>query len=222
MKLFLPLFAVALMAISCNSKKSEVTAEVGDAIESAATAPQVMQGVTYNVNAAESQVMWTGRKVVGDSHTGTLTVSEGRLMMGGDKLVGGEFTIDMNSLTNTDIADAKSKGNLEGHLKNEDFFEVSKFPTAEFKLLQVQPVTGDATVTHNLTGNLTLKGVTKSITVPANIIITDAMISAVTPAFDINRTDWGVKYGSGLTGAVGDKVISDQVALVISLKATRG
>jgi len=220
MKLFLPLFAVALMAISCNSKKSDATAEVGDAIENA-SGPQVTQGVTYNVNAAESQVLWTGRKVVGDSHTGTLNISEGRLMIGGDKLVGGEFTIDMNSLTNTDIEDAKSKGNLEGHLKNEDFFEVSKYPTAEFKLLQVQPSTGTPDVTHNLTGNLTMKGVTKSITIPANVIVTDAMISAVTPAFDINRTDWGVKYGSGLTGAVGDKVISDQVALVINLKATR-
>lgn len=220
MKVFLPLFAVALMAISCNNKKSEVTAEVGDAIETP-TGPQVMQGVTYNVNTAESQVMWTGRKVIGDSHTGTLSISEGRLMMGGDKLVGGEFTIDMNSLTNTDIADPKSKGDLEGHLKNEDFFEVSKYPTAEFTLLQVQPATGDANITHNLTGNLTMKGVTKSITIPANVIVTDAMISAVTPAFDINRTDWGVKYGSGLTGAVGDKVISDQVALVINLKATR-
>jgi len=221
MKFFLPLFAVALMAVSCNNKKSDVTAEVGDAIESATSGPQVTQGVTYNVNAAESQIMWTGRKVVGDSHTGTLTVSEGRLMMGGEKLIGGEFTIDMNSLTNTDIEDAKSKGSLEGHLKNEDFFEVSKFPTAKFELVQVQPVTGNDAVTHNLTGNLTMKGVTKSITIPANVIVTDATISAVTPAFDINRTDWGVKYGSGLTGAVGDKVISDQVALVINLKATR-
>ena len=220
MKLFLPLFAVALMAISCNSNKSEAAAEVGDAIESAA-GPQVMQGVTYNVNSAESQVMWTGRKVVGDSHTGTLNVSEGRLMMSGESLIGGEFTIDMNSLTNTDISDPKSKGSLEGHLKNEDFFEVSKFPTAKFELLQVQKATGNPDVTHNLTGNLTLKGVTKSISIPANVIVTDAMISAVTPSFEINRTDWGVKYGSGLTGAVGDKVISDQVALVINLKATR-
>jgi len=183
MKLFLPLFAAALMAISCNSKKSDVAAEVGDAIESA--------------------------------------TSDGRLMVGGDKLIGGEFTIDMNSLTNTDIEDAGKRGNLEGHLKNEDFFEVSKFPTSKFELIQVQPVTGNDAVTHNLTGNLTLKGITKSITIPANVIVTDAMISAVTPAFDINRTDWGVKYGSGLTGAVGDKVISDQVALVINLKATR-
>lgn len=208
------------MAVSCNSNKSEVTAEVGDAIETA-SGPTATQGVTYNVNSAESQVLWTGSKVVGDSHTGTLNVSEGRLMMGGDKLVGGEFTIDMNSLKNTDIEDAGKRGNLEGHLKNEDFFEVSKFPTAKFELVQVQSVTGNEAVTHNLTGNLTMKGITKSITIPANVIVTDAMISAVTPAFDINRTDWGVKYGSGLTGAVGDKVISDNVALVINLKATR-
>jgi len=221
MKFFLPLVAVALMAVSCNNNKSEVAAEVGDAIESAASGPQVTQGVTYNVNTAESQIMWTGRKAVGDSHTGTLSVSEGRLMMGGDKLVGGEFTIDMNSLTNTDIDDPGKRGNLEGHLKNEDFFEVAKFPTATFELLQVQPATGTPDITHNLTGNLTLKGVTKSITIPANVIVTDATITAVTPAFDINRTDWGVKYGSGLTGAIGDKVISDEVALVINLKATR-
>ena len=222
MKFFLPLVAVALMAISCNSNKSEVEAKVGDAIETATSGPKVMQGVTYNVSPAESQILWTGRKVVGDSHTGTLKVSEGRLMMGENKLVGGEFTVDMNSLSNSDIEDAATKGKLEGHLKSADFFEASKFPTAEFELVQVQPVAGKDDVTHNLTGNLTMKGVTKSITIPANVIVTDEMISAVTPAFDINRTDWGVHYGSGLSGAVGDKVISDDVALVINIKATRG
>jgi polyisoprenoid-binding protein YceI len=211
------------MAVSCNSKKSDVEAVVGEAMESPASGPKVMQGVTYNVNPKESQVIWTGRKVVGDdSHTGTLMVSEGRLMMGDDKLVGGEFTIDMHSLKNTDIQDAETAGKLEGHLKHEDFFEVEKFPTAEFELIQVQPMAGKENITHNLTGNLTMKGVTKSITIPANVIVTDEMISAVTPAFDINRTDWGVHYGSGLSGAVGDKVISDDVALVINLQATRG
>ena len=114
----------------------------------------------------------------------------------------------------------EGKEDLEGHLKTGDFFETEKFPTGQFVITKVAPASGQPNVTHNITGNLTLKGVTKSVTFPANVIAAGNKISAVTPAFKINRTEWGIKYGSGLLGTPADKIIHDEIALVVNLQAT--
>jgi len=218
MKNFLLMLFAAFALTACGDNDGAVEVETGEATTEAA---QVVQGTTYRVVPANSQVLWTGSKVVGGSHQGTIDVTDGTLSVAGNQLAGGQFTIDMASLTVTDLDDANGKGKLEGHLKNEDFFEVASYPTATFELVAAEPVSGNADVTHNLRGNLTMKGVSKSVTIPANVVVTDDMVSAVTPAFTIDRMDWGVKYGSGLAGAVGDNVISDDVKLVINLKAQR-
>ena len=219
MKNLFLLAALGLLLAACGNKSDAVEAEVGDKIEEVGT--KVKQGVAYQVQPSQSQVLWTGGKVTGDKHTGSMTISEGRLAVAGDDLIGGEFTIDIASLNVTDLDENSGKGKLEGHLKSGDFFDAGKYPDAKFTVVQVQPVTGMADITHNITGNLTMKGVTKSVTIPANVIVTDAMISAVSPSFQIDRNDWNMSYGSGLAGAVGDNVINDEVELVINLKANR-
>ena len=76
-------------------------------------------------------------------------------------------------------------------------------------------------VTHNVKGNLTLKGTKKSITIPANISVAGGKVSAVTPSFTINRTEWGISYGSGsIVDLAKDKVINDDIALVLELNAS--
>ena len=73
--------------------------------------------------------------------------------------------------------------------------------------------------THEIEGNLTLKGITKGVKIPAHISITEGKVSAVTPAFTINRTEWGINYKSGVIGTAADKIINDEVGLVINLVA---
>ena len=216
---FFSLLAMIALLAACNGKSEAVEAEVGDAVENAD--PAVSQATTYTVDPTQSQIGWTGSKIVGDKHTGTLSLTDGRLAVVGTELVGGEFNIDMNSLTVTDLDENSGKSKLEGHLKSPDFFDIAKHPDASFTLLQVQPVAGDANITHNLTGNLTLNGETKSVTIPAKVNISEEAIMATTPAFTINRTDWKANFGSSLIGTVGDKVISDEIELVINLKANR-
>ena len=220
MKNLLLLAAFALALASCGNNSEAVEAEVGEELAENAGS-QVRQGVAYNVVPAESQVLWTGGKVTGDKHTGSMNVSTGRLAVAGGDFIGGEFTIDIASLNVTDLDENSGKGKLEGHLKNEDFFDVAKYPDAKFTIVQVQPVSGKPDITHNITGNLTMKGVTKSVTIPANVVVTDATVTAVSPSFSIDRNDWGMSYGSGLAGAVGDNIINDEVDLVINLKASR-
>ena len=211
--------AAALLTAACGGGDSTaVEAEVGEAID---TASEPTGGVAYAVVPAGSTVTWTGDKVVGDAHTGTLAVSEGSLTVDGDAITGGTFVIDMNSLTDTDIDDPDGRAKLEGHLKSDDFFKTEQYPTATFEVVSAEPVTGREGVTHELTGNLTLLDVTKSVTIPADVTIAGDRVTATTPEFAINRTDWGVKYGSGLLGVAQDKAINDDVKLQIELEASK-
>jgi polyisoprenoid-binding protein YceI len=66
------------------------------------------------------------KKVTGQHNGGTVSVKEGTLIFRGDKLAGRNFTVDMPTLTSTDLS-GDSQGKLNGHLKSEDFFGTEKF-----------------------------------------------------------------------------------------------
>jgi polyisoprenoid-binding protein YceI len=125
----------------------------------------------------------------------------------------------MNSIANSDLTAENGKEKLEGHLKTGDFFETEKYPTGKFEITSVSAASGVEDATHLIEGNLTMKGVTKSVKLPAHVAITDSKITAVTPAFTINRTEWGITFKSGIIGTVKDKSINDEIGLVISLAA---
>ncbi|RME91771.1 MAG: YceI family protein, partial [Bacteroidetes bacterium] len=164
-----------------------------------------------------SIIKWEGSKLVGGNHTGTINIKEGTLNVENGNISGGRFIIDMTSIKNTDLpADEGLK--LVGHLSSGDFFEVEKYPEAVFEITAVSPAT-DEGVTHKVTGNLTMKGITKSITIPAKIAIKDGVVYASTPQFVIDRTAWNVMYGAGALGVAKDKIINDNIGLAIELKA---
>ena len=94
-----------------------------------ATASTTISAQTKKVKAKESVVNWVGKKVSGQ-HSGTINIQEGDLVFKGAKLVGGNFTVDMTSINTTDLAAGKDKEDLDGHLKADDFFGSTKFPTA--------------------------------------------------------------------------------------------
>lgn len=203
---------LALVA-GCKNDKTK-TAKTGDAVDTKA-APTA---TAKNYSISSGTINWTGAKLAYD-HKGTLDVASGVFSAEGNKIKSGDFVIDMTSLTNTDITDAAKKGDLETHLKNADFFDVEKFPKATFSITSVADADTDE-ANCMITGNLTMKGVSKSVTFPALVVAKeDGSLTAVSDKFKINRTDWGIKYGSGLAGVVGDKIISDDFTLQISLEA---
>ncbi len=216
LSLFASLLAV-LFFVACQNNNSGQAVETGEA-QDAATASE--GAVTYAVDKEASVVMWEGYKPAKYSHTGIIQLKDGSLAVNNGNIEGGSFVIDMTTLTNLDVEDPKDKAKLEGHLKSGDFFEVEKYPTGQFEITKVEPMTGDANgATHKITGNLTLKGITKSIELPANVAIDGDKVVATTPEFTINRTEWDVKFNSGLAGAVGDALIADDVKLKIDLMA---
>ncbi|MBS7566038.1 YceI family protein [Mucilaginibacter sp. Bleaf8] len=174
--------------------------------------------VAYKVDTQKSKIEWTGKKVLG-SHSGTIKLSSGTITANGKVPTGGTFVIDMNSMENTDLPDAESKGKLLGHLKSDDFFGVSKYPTATFVATKIAPAGGNNV---NVTGNLTIKGKTEAISFPAKYVQAGNTITVTANEVKVNRTKYDIKYGSkSFFESIGDKAIDDDFLLNINLVATR-
>lgn len=210
------LFALIGASLSCKQSTGEM-AEVSEAKE---VVQKAVSGTSYGVDLAASNVMWTGTKLAGSGHSGTINLSSGNIQASDGELTGGEFILDMNTLTNTDLESGKGKEKLEGHLKNEDFFDVPQFPTAKFVITKVTALDGDVDATHMVYGNLTIKDTTKEIGFKAKVSQGGGAINVSTPKFTINRTDFNVKYGSSsFFDLAKDKVINNDVDLQITLSA---
>ncbi|WP_316817762.1 YceI family protein [Pedobacter nyackensis] len=169
--------------------------------------------ITYKVDVAQSTLTWLGKKVTG-SHNGSIALQSGNLLFDGKKLSGGNFVIDM-----TTIKDADKSARLEGHLKADDFFGTDKFATSTFVIKKIAA----AGTQVNVTGDLTIKGVTNSITFPANVVWNaDGSITATADKIIVDRTKYGIKYRSkGMFPDVGDKMIYDDFELAIKLVAKK-
>jgi len=206
---------IGSLLTSCGQAPTGDQAATGEAMEASAAT-----GTPYTVDVANSLINWEGAKLIGsDKHTGTLKLQKGELVVANGLITGGELVLDMNSITNTDQQPGEGKEDLESHLKDGDFFEVEKFPTAVFTIVKVEAATGNPAATHNITGNFTMKGITKSIVIPAKISLSETSLSATTPAFTIDRTQWNVMFQAGVLGTAKDEIINDNLGLQIQLTA---
>ncbi|MBK0383311.1 YceI family protein [Pedobacter sp. SD-b] len=171
----------------------------------------------YKVDVTKSKIEWIGKKITGQ-HNGEIKLANGILNANGSRLVGGIFNIDMNTITCTDL-DQKNGAKLLGHLKSEDFFSVEKHPTANFEIITINQVDANK---YNITGNLTIKGISDKITFPATIQQKGNVIVAVASNIKVDRTRYDVKYGSkNFIAGLGDKAIDDEFELNINLVAKK-
>jgi polyisoprenoid-binding protein YceI len=194
----------------------DITTPKGDMkpISSLAEASEFME---LSPNTAASFIEWTGSNATGSSHSGTIKLLNGSFHIIRGNLKRGVFDIDMHSIVCNDL-EGGDKADLENHLKDADFFDVAKYPTGQFEIVGLTlPEDGTNAITHNLKGKLTLKGVSKEIMVPVNLAVEGNNITVTSPEFTINRTDWGIKYNSGMLGTVKDKIINDEIKLKINV-----
>ncbi len=180
-------------------------AEGAEAHESA---PAVPTAGALTFSSETSRIDFEGSKVTG-SHTGGFKVFNGsaELGPGGDSLAGINVEIDMDSTWS-------DSDRLTGHLKNADFFDVPRFPKAAFVSTEIKEG-GANGASHTVTGNLTLHGVTKSISFPANVSVQDGAATLKTE-FALNRKDFGIQY-AGKT----DDLIRDEVVIRLDVKAAK-
>ncbi|MBK0369874.1 YceI family protein [Flavobacterium agrisoli] len=163
---------------------------------------------TKKIDVSKSTIHWVGKKVTGE-HSGEVKFKDGAVVLKGNKLKGGSFTVDMTSINATDLSgDYQQK--LNGHLKADDFFGTDKFPTAKLVFKTISEKSKDL---YSVTADLTIKGITKPVSF--EIAVKD---NTATTSFKVDRTKYDIKYNSGsFFDGLGDKTIYDDFELTVSL-----
>ncbi|MDP1728211.1 MAG: YceI family protein [Bacteroidota bacterium] len=175
--------------------------------------------INYQVDAAASSLKWNAKKVTGE-HSGTLNFGSGTINIINNTLVGALITIDMNTMDVTDLK-GEYHDKLVNHLKSDDFFSVQKFNTAVLKVKSAKAIKGDFADNYMIVADLTIKGITKEITFPAIVVINKNQV-IVNTEFDIDRTDYDIKYGSGkFYENIGDKAIMDKFNIKVRIIANK-
>ncbi len=161
------------------------------------------------INTETSTIKWIGELTFHfGGHDGFINFQEGYFTKTGDKITGGEFIIDMNSMTNTDIKQDEGKKNLIDHLKDHDFFDVKKYPISKLKITKVTY----SDKTHaRIEADYTLKGITKPINFNAEF---NYQNKTMFTRFKINRRKWNVYY----TSKMKDYAISDGIGFEVNVK----
>lgn len=209
---------IAITTYSCADAPKGDDAKITEE-QIAATA----QGETFMVDTTDSRIRFNGYGV-GKNHPGVFKLSSGSVAVAGNQITGGNFTINIRSM------DLEQKGGmfdskLRPHLMSGDFFDAEKFGTAKFEITKVEPYTANASDTSiieganfRVSGNFTLKDVTKNISFPARIDLDGSTLKAK-GNFDIDRRQWNMNYGSDKT--LGDKFISETVNIELDLSARK-
>ena len=206
-KVIIAIVAVSTILVSCKGEKKEkVEAKEEVKVEKVVA--------INNVDLTASLLTWKGTKP-GGAHDGTIALKASTLVVDNGAITGGEFTIDMSSIKNLDIKDPKKSAGLVGHLTSGDFFDIEKYPTSKFVITGVDNQEGKLAVT----GNLTIKDVTKSITIPASLSNDNGVYTFKSEKFNIDRADFNVKYGSKkFFDNLKDKFIDDLIEMSFEVK----
>ena len=163
------------------------------------------------VNLEESSVKWTGVQLSGKTHYGTLAFKSADLSFSDEKLIGGNFVVDMTTLSVDDLT-GRGKTSLEGHLKSSDFFSVNDFNFSELKLNAVDMVSENE---YSAEGDLTIKGYTHEAKVSFQ---KEGGSKNMKAKLVFDRSKYNVRYGSGsFFENLGDKLILDDIELEVTL-----
>lgn len=163
----------------------------------------------FSIDTEKSSIKWTGEKI-GGSHNGNISIEKGRMSIKGDKITYGTFTVNMKSITCTDLKNEADNKTLVSHLKSDHFFGVEKYPFATFMIGKTTPIVND---TLTIEGVFTIKG--ESETVSFQAVRTGNTFKAT---IIIDRTKFGIHYRSdSFFENLGDSAISDEFKLEVNL-----
>jgi polyisoprenoid-binding protein YceI len=176
-------------------------------------APVVGAAATYEIDAAHSSVQFSVRHLMISNVRGEFTKLSGTVT--GDQANPTATTVEATiEAASIDTRNQKR----DDHLRNPDFLDVAKFPTITFKSTKVEKA-GDG---WKLTGDLTLHGVTK----PVTLDVTDVTPPMKDPwgnnrigahaTGKLNRQDFGISFNKALDG--GGVMVGDEVTITIDVE----
>lgn len=237
MKKIISIFAVLIIAVlvlvSVNKKNDDKKVTENTVASSTVGTIQISDikiadGV-YTINPSDINLTWTGRKVILKKwiDSGVVSVKEAGFEIKNNSAISNKFVIDMASITGKSTGAGGGQDKLTTHLKSADFFDVAQFPTSTFvaKELVVDTSTSTKVIPANskrflINGDMTIKGVTNPISIPAVFTAsTDGTSVTAVGSVDLDRTLWNVKYGSGkFFDNLGDNVIDDMFNITFEAK----
>lgn len=166
----------------------------------------------FNVDVENSALNWKGYKPTG-THNGTITLASGDIVIKNNKITGGNFVTDMST-----IKESEDNSKLERHLKSEDFFETAVYPTSKFEITEI--VNKGEKI--QVTGNMTIKGITKQITFLAALLVNEDALILTSDTFQINRADFNVKFKSkSFFNDLKDKFVNDEFDFQVTILAKK-
>lgn len=163
-----------------------------------------------------SDVNWWGYKIAkteASSHNGKINLKSGNIVMKGNQVVGGTFVLDMTSINATDLS-GEYQTKLNNHLKNGDFFEADKFPTATYTITSLKK-NSDKVYNYIVNGNLTIKGKTNAVSFPAKIAYSKGVVSLVSDKFTFDRQKFDVAYQSSMQ----DVMVKNDIDMLVKVTA---
>lgn len=171
-------------------------------------APFISAQEKLEIDTSKSKIKWIGEYTFYfGGHEGFIKIKEGHFIKTDHKISGGEFVIDMHSISCKDIDKADANESLVNHLKDPDFFDVEKYPIATLKITSVKY--HDQTKME-IEADLTIKQITNSITFQAEV---DFNKKEFYSKFKIDRMLWEISYNSNIR----DGAISDAIGFEVNL-----
>jgi polyisoprenoid-binding protein YceI len=174
----------------------------------------------YPVDAKASTISWEGTKVTG-AHNGDIQVSNGLITVTDGLISAATVIIDMTTINTLDL-DGGAKESLDGHLSSDDFFGVESFPTAQFELLNLNPLRGGENgANFTASGKVTIKGRTDEVSFPVKVDMTEGG-ATISGDMVLDRSKFDVQFRSKSFFDVkdlGDKLIYDEFTIGFTLVA---
>jgi len=214
MKKIIIILVSSLVLFSCGGGENHVEAKEAQKVEHKQASAE---SVVYSKIKDGSVVKWKGSIIGGvKSHNGVLKLKKAEIVAGENGVEKAKVLIDMKSIHALDIPTSEQDYiDLVGHLNSPDFFNTAQFPDADFEITKISKKEGN---NYSVTGNLTLMGVTKSITFDAIVETTPNAVHVKSVPFTIDRTQWGVNFHSeGTPGIPTNRIISNDITLEIDI-----
>lgn len=163
----------------------------------------------FKVDASKSTLKWNAKKVNGE-HYGSILLKEGSFVVKDDRIVNGNFVVDMETISCEDIKSEEWNKKLVDHLSSDDFFGVNSFKTSLLSNLKSTPFKDGRA---DATAELTIKGQTYPIKFA---VYRDN--NTYKTKITVDRTLYNIRYGSGkFFDNLGDNIISDEFTLDVAI-----
>ncbi len=175
------------------------------------------QDAVYQLDVKKSKLFWKAPK---NRHNGFILFNSGTLSnFTAGRPTRGTFSINMNSMISTDEASAAGRKNVDDKLRSEDFFAVSRYPTATMLVKQILPEQNPAT--YKVSGELTIKGVTKPIEF-TTIMKQNGNTITATAKTNISREKWTINHQPqpapwDLLASIKDNLVDDDIPVSLEL-----